>query len=65
MWGRKILQRSKNWEEKKKTKGEYWEDSQAITENYRGRGKIQKRYLWTTIIDFMRKSNTTQSTVYF
>lgn len=30
---------------KKKTKGEYWEDSQAITENYRGRGKIQKRYL--------------------
>lgn len=46
-------------------KGEYEEDSQEITENYRGRVKIQKKYLWTIIIDFMRKSNTAQSTLNF
>ena len=30
---------------KKKIKGEYEEDSQEVTENYRGRVKIQKKYL--------------------
>lgn len=30
---------------KKKIKGEYEEDLQEITENYRGRVKIQKKYL--------------------